>query len=235
MRRTKRACRVWPARRSAIVSMHYTPHALNMTPSLVPSPLRRTSSATPSQEAPDATTRGPSGQAAGPIPPRRAARATTARRTVGRSGGGRRTHTWFVLTVLLLSFAGSVDADEVSRLPPRRSSRPPRRACEAGDLSAAAEALLTLDDAERPGGPAHTRQISSWGFVLVRQGRVRRPRFASRPPRPTPLLGDYALYNLAQAQRSAGRRELAAEALRRLVAQHPQSVLARPGRPGDAA
>jgi len=143
--RTRRACRVWPATRSEIVSMHYTPHALNMPPSLVPSPLRRTSSATPSQESPDAATRGPSGQVAGPIPPRRAARATTARRTVGRSGGGRRTHNWFVLTVLLLSFAGSADADEVSPPVPEAVIQAAAKSLESGDLSAAVSDELAAE------------------------------------------------------------------------------------------
>jgi len=51
--------------------MHYTPHALKVPPSPMPSPLRRPSSATPSEEPPDVATRGPSGQAPGRIPPQR--------------------------------------------------------------------------------------------------------------------------------------------------------------------
>ena len=39
-----------------------------------------------------------------------------------------------------------------------------------------------------------------------------------------PLLADYALFRLAETQRQLGHRELTADALRRLVGQHPQSL-----------
>jgi len=126
--------------------------------------------------------------------------------------------------VLLLSFAGSADADEVSPPVPEAVIQAAAKSLESGDLSAAAEALLTLDTQSIPEAQRQRADLLL-GFILVRQGRGEEAAVRLEAATADTLLGDYALYKLAQAQRSAGRRELAADALRRLVAQHPQSIL----------
>ena len=133
-------------------------------------------------------------------------------------------HNWLVLTLLLLSFAGGANADEISAPVPEAVIQTAAKSVESGDLSAATEALLTLDAQSMP--EAQRRRVDLLlGFILFRQGRAEEAAVRLEAATADTLLGDYALYKLAQAQRSVGRRDLAADALQRLVAQHPKSIL----------
>ena len=129
----------------------------------------------------------------------------------------------FILTVLLVSFAGGAGANEVSPPAPEAVIQAAAKSVESGNFSVAAEALLTLDGQSIP-ATLRTQVDLLLGIVLLRQGRADEAAARLEAATGDPLLADYALYNLAQAQRSAGRRDLAAEALQRLADQHPQSV-----------
>jgi soluble lytic murein transglycosylase len=132
-------------------------------------------------------------------------------------------HSWLVLTVLLLSLMGRVEGGEVSPPAPEVVLETAAKSVEAGDLPAATETLLTLDGQSIP--EAQRRQADLLlGIILSRQGRADEAAVRLEAATADALLGDYALYHLAQARRSAGRRDLAADALQRLVAQHPQSI-----------
>ena len=139
--------------------------------------------------------------------------------------GPLRMRNWFALTVVLLSVAGGVDANEGSPPLPETEGviRAAAKHVESGDLPAAAEALLALDAQSLP-ETQRRRADFLLGFVLARQGRVEQAAVRLEAAAADALLGDYALYKLAQVQRVAGRRDLAADALRRLVAQHTQSL-----------
>ncbi len=131
--------------------------------------------------------------------------------------------TGLVLTVLLLSFAGGANANEGAAPLPATVLQAAAKHVEAGDLSAAAEALATLDAESLP-ETQRRRADLLLGIILGREGRPEEAAVRLEAAASDTLLGDYALYRLAQAQRSAGRRDLAADALRRLVAQHAQSI-----------
>ncbi len=137
--------------------------------------------------------------------------------------GPLRRRTGLVLTALLLSFAGGADAYEGAAPLPETVLQTAAAHVEAGDLSAAAEALVTLDAQSVP-ETQRRRADLLLGIVLARQGRAEEAAVRLEAAASDALLGDYALYRLAQAQRSAGRRDLAADALQRLVAQHPHSI-----------
>jgi predicted Zn-dependent protease len=130
---------------------------------------------------------------------------------------------WLVLTVLVLSVAGGANAEEVSAPAPEAVIQAAAKSLESGDLSAAAEALMALDAQSIPEAQRRRADLLL-GFILLRQGRGEEAVVRLEAATADTLLGDYALFGLAQAQRSAGRRDLAADALQRLVAQHPQSI-----------
>jgi len=124
---------------------------------------------------------------------------------------------------LLLALATVAGADEATPPPPESVIQTAARHVAAGDLSAAATALLALDGQAVP-TDLRTQADLLLGVVLARQGRTDEAIGRLEAAASDPVLGDYALYNLAQAQRSAGRRDRAADALRLLVTQHPQSL-----------
>ena len=128
-----------------------------------------------------------------------------------------------VLAVILLAVVAGAGADEGTPPLPESAIQTAAQHVEAGDLSAAAAALLALDGQAVP-ARLRTQADLLLGIILARQGRAEEAVGRLEAAAPDPVLGDYALYNLAQAQRSAGRRDLAADALRRLEAQHPQSL-----------
>lgn len=124
---------------------------------------------------------------------------------------------------LLLSVVTLAGADEAAPPSPESVIQTAAEHVAAGDLSAAATALLALDG---QAVPPHLRTQADLllGVVLARQGRTDEAVARLEAAAPDPVLGDYALYNLAQAQRAVGRRDLAGDALRRLVMQHPHSL-----------
>ena len=136
-----------------------------------------------------------------------------------------------MLAALLLSPFGRTEAGEVSPPTPEAVLQAAAKRAEIGDLPGATDALLGLDVDALPTGLKPQVDLLL-GILLVRQGR--RDEAISpleRAAAAYPLLADYALYHLAEAQRGAGRRDLAAEALQRLTDQHPESVfLERAGR-----
>ncbi|RPI01716.1 MAG: hypothetical protein EHM71_16080, partial [Zetaproteobacteria bacterium] len=136
---------------------------------------------------------------------------------------GVRMRIWLLLSVLLLPLAGSVDAGDAP--PPSADSvlQAAATRVETGDLSAAAEMLQLLDGQSIPEAQRRSADLLL-GIVLARQGQSDEAAVRLDSAAGDALLGDYALYHLAQVQRSAGRRDLAADALQRLLAQHPQSV-----------
>jgi soluble lytic murein transglycosylase len=129
-----------------------------------------------------------------------------------------------MLALLFLALVGDVGAGEVSPPAPEAVLQAAAKSVESGDVSAATDALLTLD-AERIPEALRTQVDLLLGIALLRQMRIEEAVVRLQTATAHPLLADYALYNLGQAQRQAGRRDLAAEALRQLVDQHPQSVL----------
>jgi soluble lytic murein transglycosylase len=93
----------------------------------------------------------------------------------------------------------------------------------SGDFPAATEMLLTLD-AENLPSDLRTQADLLLGIALLRQARLEEATVRLEAARAHRLLADYALCQLAQARRQAGRPDLAAEALGQLVDQHPQSL-----------
>ncbi len=131
---------------------------------------------------------------------------------------------WLLLSMLLLSLLGQADAGEVASPTPQAVLQAAAKQAEAGDLPGAADALLALDVDTLPEGLKGQTDLLL-GILLVHQGRREEaiPRL-ERAAATYPLLADYALYHLAEAQRRLGRRDLAAEALIRLMDQHRESV-----------
>ena len=148
-------------------------------------------------------------------------------KTVGQFGTGVGMRRWLwpvLLAALFLPFFGQVYAGEVATPAPEAVLQTAVKRAETGDLPGATEALLGLDADALP-ADLKRRADLLLGILLVRQGR--REEAISPLERAAagyPLLADYALYQLAEAQRGAGRRDLAAEALRRLADQHRESV-----------
>jgi len=128
-----------------------------------------------------------------------------------------------LLAILLLLLLGQADAGEIVSLAPEAILQAAAKRAESGDLSGAADALLGLDANPLPAGLQRQADLLL-GILLARQGR--REEAIPRLERAAayPLLADYALYHLAEAQRRLGRRDLAAAALRRLTDQQRESV-----------
>ena len=137
----------------------------------------------------------------------------------GASARGR-----LLLAILLLLLLGQADAGEVASPAPEAVLHAAAKRAEAGDLSGAADALLGLDADPLPAGLQRQADLLL-GILLTHQGRWEEaiPRL-ERAAATFPLLADYALYHLAEAQRRLGRQDLAAEALRRLTDQQRESV-----------
>ncbi len=129
-----------------------------------------------------------------------------------------------ILALLLLLCVGDVGAGEVSPPTPEAILQTAAKSVQSGAVLAATDLLLTLD-AENVPETLRTQIDLLLGIALLRQMRIEEAVVRLQAATAHPLLADYALYNLGQAQRWAGRRDLAAEALRQLVDQHPQSVL----------
>lgn len=128
-----------------------------------------------------------------------------------------------VLTALLILLTGNTATGDG---PPTDSTgvlQDAATSVQSGDLTAAAEALMTLDG-QSLSADLRAQADLLLGIVLARQARFEEalPRLEAATAHP--LLGDYALYHVATARRQAGQPELAAEALRRLVDQHPRSL-----------
>ena len=129
------------------------------------------------------------------------------------------------LAVLLFSSVGDVGAGENSAAA-EAVLQSAAQSVAGGDLPAATIALLTLDGQEVP-ATLRTQADLLLGIVLLRQGRPEEAALRLEAATSHPVLADYALYNLAQAQRQADKRDLAAATLGRLVEQHPQSLFAQ--------
>jgi soluble lytic murein transglycosylase len=100
------------------------------------------------------------------------------------------------------------------------------REAAAGNLGTAADALLGL---EAEGAALGPRDDLLLGILLIRLGKSQEavPRLARAMD--DPVLADYALYHLAAAFREAQDRMAAAEAIQRLLDQHPRSVFVERG------
>ena len=129
-----------------------------------------------------------------------------------------------VLAVLAILLGGSADAGEVTPLSADAALQAAVKQTESGDPAGAITALLDLDGTPLAAG-LQPQIDFLLGLLLARQGRHEEavPRLEGAAAS-YPLLADYALFRLAETQRHLGRRELAADALRRLVGQHPQSL-----------
>ena len=132
-------------------------------------------------------------------------------------------HSRLVLALLLLPLLGNVHAGEAPPLASEAVLQAAAKSVEAGDLPSATETLLTLDGQGIPEAQRWQADLLL-GIILSRQGRADEAVVRLEAAAADTLLGDYALYHLAQTQRSAGRRDLAADALQRLVARPGPSV-----------
>ncbi len=94
----------------------------------------------------------------------------------------------------------------------------------AGNLAPAVSALQGLEADSAPSAVRRQADLLL-GVLLLRQGQGDEaiPRL-ERAAVTYPLLADYALWHLAGANRKAGKRAVAAVALRRLLDQHPESI-----------
>ena len=99
------------------------------------------------------------------------------------------------------------------------------RQVEAGEPATAMAALEALEAGKPPA--AVQRQVDLLlGILLLRQGRQQDAiPLLERASTTYPLLADYALWHLAGASRDTGQHATAAAALRRLIDQHPDSLL----------
>jgi soluble lytic murein transglycosylase len=128
-----------------------------------------------------------------------------------------------LLATLLALLTGSAIAADESPLTPEAVIQTAASSMASGNLTAAADALTTLDAQSVP-AELRARSDLLLGIILLRQARSAEAGVRLESATAHPLLADYALYNLAVAQRRAGQHGLAAEALRRLTDQHPQSL-----------
>ena len=148
----------------------------------------------------------------------------TARWTAWHPGTGVGMRRQIILVVLAILLGGSADAGEVTALSADAPFQAAVKQAEAGNPAGAIIALLALDGTPVAAGLQPQIDLLL-GVLLARQGRheeaVGRLEGAAAS---YPLLADYALFRLAETQRQLGRRELAADALRRLVGHHPHSL-----------
>jgi soluble lytic murein transglycosylase len=128
-----------------------------------------------------------------------------------------------MLVALLAFLAGNTAAADAPPMAPEAVIQTAAGNMASGQLSAAVDALMTLD---AQGMPAELRARADLllGIILLRQARFTEAGVRLEAATTHPLLADYALYNAALAQRRAGQPGLAAEALRRLADQHQQSL-----------
>jgi soluble lytic murein transglycosylase len=95
----------------------------------------------------------------------------------------------------------------------------------AGHLRDATDSLRRVDTSETPAA-LRVKTDFLLGALWLRQGSAEQAvERLERASDALPLLGDYALFWLASACRSSGRFEQAAGSLRRLLDQHPGSLL----------
>jgi soluble lytic murein transglycosylase len=129
-----------------------------------------------------------------------------------------------ILVVLAILLGRSADAGEMTPLAAEAVLQAAVTQTEAGDPTGAITALLALDGTPLAAG-LQPQIDFLLGVLFARQGRHEEavPRLEGAAAS-YPLLADYALFRLAETQRQLGRRDLAADALRRLVGQHPQSL-----------
>jgi tetratricopeptide (TPR) repeat protein len=129
-----------------------------------------------------------------------------------------------ILAVLAILLGGSADAGEVTPLSADAALQAAAKRTEAGDPAGAITALLDLGGTPPP-AELQPQIDLLLGLLLAHQGRHEEalPRLEGAAVS-YPLLADYALFRLAEAQRQLARRDLAADALGRLVGQHPQSL-----------
>ena len=148
----------------------------------------------------------------------------TARWTAWHTGAGAGMRKQIILVFLAILLGGSADAGAVTALSTDAPLQAAVKQTEAGNTPGAITALLALDGTPLAAG-LQPQIDFLLGVLLARQGRHEEavPRLEGVAAS-YPLLADYALFRLAETQRQLGRRELAADALRRLVGQHPQSL-----------
>jgi|WetSurMetagenome_2_1015567.scaffolds.fasta_scaffold09614_3 soluble lytic murein transglycosylase len=129
-----------------------------------------------------------------------------------------------ILAVLAILLGGAADAGEGTALSADAALQAAAKRTEAGDRASAITVLLELDGTPLPAGLQPQIDLLL-GLLLVREGRHGEavPRLEGAAAS-YPLLADYALIHLAEAQRQLGRRDLVADALRQLAGQHPQSL-----------
>lgn len=130
---------------------------------------------------------------------------------------------WLLACLVVEARAG--ESQPVPLAPPEAVLASAAQEAASGNLPAAISELQALDSGTIP--PAVRRQADLLlGILLLRTGGREEaiPRL-ERAAAAYPLLADYALWHLAAAYRGSGQRLAAAAALRRLVDQHPTSVL----------
>ncbi len=129
-----------------------------------------------------------------------------------------------LLLVCLIPHADAADAPSGPQQSPAAVLAGAARDAAGGNAAAAIAALQSLEADSVP--PALRQQVDLLlGMLLARQVMAAEaiPRL-ERAAVTYPLLGDYALWYLAEAYRKAGQHAAAAAALRRLADQHPQSL-----------
>jgi soluble lytic murein transglycosylase len=124
----------------------------------------------------------------------------------------------------LLFLAAEAWAGASTAMSPEASLSAAVHEVEAGDLKGATDILKGLE-AGSPPASVQPRADLLLGLLLMRQNQPEEAiAYLERAALSFPLLGDYALYFLAQAEQDAGRNGIAAAVLSRLVEQHPESL-----------
>ena len=135
---------------------------------------------------------------------------------------------WFTVGLLIVSVlteAGDAEASRARVAPAEVIVAEAARHLAAGNPAAAIAAIEALP----PGRiqPAIQPQVDLLlGILLLRQGRQEEAiPSLERASRTHPLLGDYAVWHLAEAYRKSGQKAAAAATLQGLVERHPESLL----------
>ncbi len=124
----------------------------------------------------------------------------------------------------LLVLLGKAGAGEVATSSPEAGLSAAAHETEKGDLKGATDILRGLEAGSLPASVQPPADLLL-GLLLVRQNQQEEAiSYLERAALSYPLLGDYALYFLAQAEQGAGRYGTAAAVLMRLVEQHPESL-----------